>query len=135
MENSAKTMTITYVVSLLVNVSIACAVDQVLNIKHFFGTEDVGVIIHISKSIKMTKEDVYFFWLLRQLKNVYINPVRMSTEWGHIWLAMNNNFIHALNHFGPFKYIMYLTSNELFLKYVPKDFIESVDVGFSMEKR
>jgi hypothetical protein len=101
--------------------------NQIENILNF--NPNAKIILHINKSF--TNFDIN----KTSYNNVYINSNRFNYTFGKglLWIHINN-FIEACNIGINFKYIIILSSNEMFIKYGLNKYVNKHKNGLQIEK-
>ena len=114
-------------VSLAVHEKPDVIIDQIENFKYFL--ENVCFILHVSKSYF----EKYEIEKLQNIENVYLNPENLVTKWGNIISTHISNYNYAKKNI-KFDYVLFHSSNDMYVKKGAYDYIVSHDAGFQLRK-
>mgnify|MGYP000885389812 CR=1 FL=1 len=114
-------------VSLAVHEEPDVIIDQIDNLKYYLN--DPLFILHISKSYF----EKFEIEKLQNIENVYINPENLVTKWGNIISTHISNYNYAKKNI-EFDYIIFHSSNDMYVRKGAYDYITSYDAGYQLRK-
>ena len=101
--------------------------NQIENFKKYI--KNPVFILHISESFSRDKS----WHELKNIKDVYINPNHLSTQWGNIISAHLSNFEY-LDKIVEFDYILLHASNDMYIQSGIEEYIGQFDAGFNKRR-
>lgn len=101
--------------------------NQIENFQKYI--EDVSIVLHVSDSFfrQYTLNDI------KSYKDVYINPEHLKTVWSDILKAHISNF-HFIKNKMDFDYFILHASNDMYIKYGFKKYVQQFEAGFHIRK-
>lgn len=108
-------------ISLPVHENLDVIEDQIKNIYAF--VNHPKVFMHLGKKLNFQETQER----LKKYKEVYLNPQQMDTGWGNIFHVHLSNIRLAQN--TTYDYMLFLSSNELFIRSGVETYIQKYDVG------
>lgn len=108
-------------ISLPVHENMDVIEDQIKNIRAFISHPKI--FIHLGKKLNLKQAQKRF----GKYKEVYLNPRQMDTGWGNIFHVHLSNIQLAQN--TAYDYMLFLSSNELFIRSGVETYVQKYDVG------